>query len=88
MASVIIPHFCSILRFLGRPRLLTRLAGLPTGRPRSSVPQILSCNLLYIRRAIPMDRIVRIEDPVCTHLAKDTLPPIDQAAPPGGAVLC
>jgi hypothetical protein len=45
MASVIIPHFCSILRFLGRPRLLTRLAGLPMGRPRSSVPQMLSRNL-------------------------------------------
>ena len=88
MASVIIPHFCSILRCLGRPRLLTRLAGLPTGRPRSSVPPMLSRNLLHIRRAIPMDRIVRREDPVCTPRAKDTLPLIDQAAPPGGAVLC
>jgi len=88
MASIIIPHFCSILRFLGRPRLLTRLADLPVGRPRSSVPQMLSRNLLHSRRAIPMDWIVRIEDPVCTHIAKDTLLPIDQAAPPGGAVLC
>jgi hypothetical protein len=63
MASVIIPHFCSILRFLGRPRLLTRLAGLPMGRPRSSVPQMLSRNLLHIRRAIPMDGVARTEDP-------------------------
>jgi hypothetical protein len=88
MASVIIPHFCSILRCLGRPRLLTRLAGLPTGRPRSAVPQMRSRNLLHIRCAIPMDGVVHTEDPVCTPIAHDTLSPIDQAAPPGGAVLC
>ena len=88
MASVIIPYLRSSLRFLGRPRLLTRLAGLPTGRPRAAVPPMLARNLLHSRRAIPMDRIVRREDLVCTPIAYDTLSPIDQAAPPGGAVLC
>ena len=32
MAVVIIPHFLAIPRWLGRPRLLTRLARLPVGR--------------------------------------------------------
>jgi hypothetical protein len=41
MTTVIIPHFLYFLsspRFLGRSRLLTRLARLPVGRHRSSVP--------------------------------------------------
>jgi hypothetical protein len=32
MAPVIIPHFLSILRFLGRPRLLTRVSAPSVGR--------------------------------------------------------
>jgi len=32
MVAVIIPHFLSVLRFRGRPRLLTRMDALPTGR--------------------------------------------------------
>ena len=36
MASVIIPHFCSILRFLGRPRLLTRLLVGQAARGRAA----------------------------------------------------
>ena len=38
MASVIIPHFCSILRFLGRPRPLTRLSALRQGGHSHSPP--------------------------------------------------
>jgi hypothetical protein len=32
MALVIIPHLRSILRWLGRPRLLTRRSAFPTGK--------------------------------------------------------
>src|SRR5262249_61177859 len=36
MAVVIIPHFLSILRWLGRPRLLTRLSSLRIATPEVS----------------------------------------------------
>jgi len=34
MVPVIIPHFVSVPRFRGRPRLLTRMELLPVGRDR------------------------------------------------------
>ena len=37
MTTIIIPHFLSSPRFLGRPRLLTRISRLPTGRHGSAV---------------------------------------------------
>jgi len=36
MAAVIIPHFPSMLRWLGRPRLLTRLSSLCIANPEVS----------------------------------------------------
>ena len=37
MTTVIIPHLLSILRFLGRPRLLTRIGPHPGENPRHGV---------------------------------------------------
>jgi hypothetical protein len=40
MVTVIIPHVQSSPRFLGRPRLLTRMEPLPRGNPRHDVPTL------------------------------------------------
>jgi hypothetical protein len=88
MATVIILHVLSSPRFLGRPRLLTRIARLPVGRHSSSVPQVISRNPIHIRRTIPMDHIARTEDPLCMHIALTSQPSTGQADAPGGIVPC
>jgi hypothetical protein len=65
MAAAIIPHVCSIPRWLGRPRLLTRRSHLPVrlwGQVPSGVHAV--CASIFPQKEQPMSPTLAQDEPL------------------------